>query len=232
VQVWPANSERVSSGQSDQVRSLATGADHPVEMNDKVIPMALPPYRKALSPKVLGALALVCLVLSIAFSILAIFVPALFENEIARFMLCVSTATLLAVFFFIFYPEKVQTNLPLVTGIGLRVAGPIALWLGVFLLLLHYAPEPQSGRLFEITPAGMYLGDQSTTYFFPKEGPKPDQWLVGANDNSRLLYGIYVVFPINVRKIDGFLHHDGWSNNVKVTLSRDGPPTIDVSSAR
>jgi hypothetical protein len=59
-----------------------------------------------------------------------------------------------------------------------------------------------------------------------------EQWLVGATDNPRTLYGIYVVFPRNVRKIEGLLHHDGWSAPIQVTLTREGKPIIDISSAK
>ena len=50
-------------------------------------------------------------------------------------MLCLAVATTLAVFFFIFYPERIEMKLPLMIGTTLRLAGPVALWIGVFLFL-------------------------------------------------------------------------------------------------
>jgi len=198
--------------------------------------MHAPLYEQVLPRKLLRVLAVTCLALSIAFGILGIFSPQRFENDIARFMVCLLISTLLAVFFFIFYPEKLQMNLPLMIGSTLRLAGPIVLWVGVLLLLLQYAPSSEAGRLFEVIrdgkPGGMYLGDHSTTFFTAEDGTEPKQWLVGAQDNPRTLYGIYVVFPRNVQRLDGKLHHDGWLVPIEVTLTREGTEVIDVSTAK
>jgi len=195
-----------------------------------------PVYQMILPLPLLRGLAVGSLVLSLALILLGLFDPLRFEDDVARFMLCLAVATLLAIFFFIFYPENIGMRLPLSVGTTVRLAGPVALWVGVFLFLWQFIPSPEYGRVFEIWSegrrGGMYLGDQSTTYFTRKQGKPPEFMLIGSNNGSRDLFGIYVLFPRNVRKIDVLLHHEGWVEPLPVRLSRDGDPVIDVSPAQ
>lgn len=61
--------------------------------------------------------------------------------------MCLAVATTLAVFFFIFYPERIEMKLPLMIGTTLRLAGPVALWIGVFLFLWQFIKHPTSLRI-------------------------------------------------------------------------------------
>lgn len=196
----------------------------------------VPVYLRILTPRILQALAIASLAASLLMILLGLFDPLRFEDDIARFMLCLAVATALAVFFFIFYPERVETNLPIGIGTTLRVAGPLALWVGVFLFLLHFVPSPEYGRVFEVWKngrrGGMYFGDSSTTYLTVKQGSPPSHMLIGANDGTRDMFGIYVIFPRNVRKIEAQLHHEGWPAPLPVSLSRDGTSIIDLSSVK
>ena len=60
-------------------------------------------------------------------------------------------------------------------------------------------------------------------------GKPPEIMLIGANDGTRNLFGIYVVFPRNVGTIRTDLHHDGWTSNLPIVLSRSGTSVIDIS---
>jgi hypothetical protein len=119
-------------------------------------------------------LVVVSLVLSLGFVVLGVVDPQWFENDFARFMLCVAVALLLAVFFFIFYPQQLQMKMPVVAGTTVRLAGPVVLFVSVLLLLWRFMPSPEYGRVFEIwcngKRGGMYLGDSSTTYFTAPTG--------------------------------------------------------------
>lgn len=200
---------------------------HPAPTSDA------PVYAQVLPIQMLRVIAALALVLSIPLMLIGIFDPLRFENETARFMLCLIVATLLGIFFFIFYPERLEMKLPVALGTTLRVAGPTALWLGVFLMLLQLFPTPTYSRVFEIyrdgKPGGMYLGDKTTTYLAVKDGKPPPHLLIGANNGNRDLFGIYVSFPSNVRKIEALLHHQGWAKPLPVVLTRDGSGIIDVS---
>jgi hypothetical protein len=55
------------------------------------------------------------------------------------------------------------------------------------------------------------------------DGRPPEIMLIGANDRTRNLFGIYIVFPRNV-------HYDGWTRNVPIVLSRSATSVIDISS--
>lgn len=195
---------------------------------------SLPLYQQVLPLTVLRVLAVGSLIFSMCFIVLGIFDSSRFEDEMARFMLCLAVATLLAIFFFIFYPQQIEMKLPLMLGTTLRVTGPAALWVGVFLFLLRMIPSPEYGRVFEVwkdgRPGGMYLGDETTTYLTVKEGKPPDHKLIGAADGTRNLFGIYVLFPKNQRRIEARFHHEGWVLPLDVALTRDGSNVIDLSS--
>ena len=62
------------------------------------------------------------------------------------------------------------------------------------------------------------------------DGKPPESMLIGANDGTRNLFGIYVVFPRNVGTIRADLHHDGWASNLPIVLSCSGTSVIDISS--
>ncbi|HEU4560437.1 MAG TPA: hypothetical protein VFS20_21485 [Longimicrobium sp.] len=196
-----------------------------------------PIYQRILPVGLLRVLAVVSFIASIGLILIGLFDPIRFDNNIARFMLCLAISTLLAIFFFIFYPEKVETQLPKAIGLSIRVGGPVALWVTVFVLLWSYIPSPEYMKVFEIVNNGrrgaMYLGDAQTTYFTVDPGEKaPNHMLIGENDGSRHLYGILVVFPPNVREIRAKLHHEGWETPLPVILTRTGRNLIDVSSVR
>jgi hypothetical protein len=62
------------------------------------------------------------------------------------------------------------------------------------------------------------------------DGKPPEIMLIGANDRTRNPFGIYVVFPRNVGTIRARLHHDGWTSNLPIVLSRSRSSVIDISS--
>jgi predicted membrane channel-forming protein YqfA (hemolysin III family) len=201
-------------------------------------PAEPPIYQRILPVGLLRVLAVVSFVASIVLILVGLFDPIRFENNVARFMLCLAVSTLLAIFFFIFYPERIETQLPEAVGLSVRVGGPVALWIGVFLFLWNIIPSPEYTRVFEVVNEGrrgaMYLGDSKTTYFTVDDpGEKaPNHWLIGETDGGRHLYGILVVFPPNVREIKARLHHEGWVESLPVKLSRTGSNVIDVSSVQ
>lgn len=200
-------------------------------------PVETPLYQRILPIGLLRVLAVVSLISSVGLILIGLFDPLRFDNNIARYMLCLAISTLLAIFFFIFYPERIETQLPQAIGLSIRIGGPVALWVGVFFLLWKFIPSPEYTRVFEVVTNGrggaMYLGDAETTYFTVTPGKKaPDHMLIGENDGSRHLYGILVVFPPNVWEIDAKLHHEGWAAPLPVKLTRTGSNLIDVSSVQ
>jgi len=52
------------------------------------------------------------------------------------------------------------------------------------------------------------------------DGKPPEIMLIGANDRTRNLFGIYLCR----------LHRDGWTSNLPIVLSRRGTSVIDISS--
>jgi hypothetical protein len=186
-----------------------------------------PLYRETFSLRWLRAIAIASLTLSLLLVAFGMLDPIRFENDTARFMLCLAIATLLAIFWFVFYPERVELALPLPIGTAIRFGGPIAIWFAVFIFLLMNVPSAPYGRLFEIwkngQPGGMYLTDRKNTFFTIANGVTPPNYsLVASDDGSNTLKGIYVEFPRNVQRIDAELNHTGWTKPIPVTLKRTG----------
>jgi hypothetical protein len=192
-----------------------------------------PLYLQILSLPFLRILAGLSLASAVAFILLGVFDPLRFEDDLARFMLCLAVATFLAIFFFIFFPTKLEMKLPVQVGSSIRLVGPVALWFATLLFLWTSMPSPEYGRVFEIMskgrPGGMYMGDSSTTYLTVDREKPPLHKLIGADDGTRNLFGIYVQFPRNRRSISAQLFHEGWADPLPVPLSRSGPAIIDVS---
>jgi hypothetical protein len=165
------------------------------------------------------------------------FDPSRLNNTMARFVASLLVATLFAVFFFVFYPDQLEMQLPAGLGTAIRLTGPIVLFFVVFWLVRSYMPTPATGRLFEVWKdgqrGGMYLGDSSTTCLKGRDGNMPpEHMLVGFPDGRRRVYGIYVIFPDGVSSVKVALHHEGWVEDLPLELSRDGQAVIDVSKVR
>jgi hypothetical protein len=182
-------------------------------------------------------MAATALVLSLLLIVFGIFDSTRFENDIARFMLCLAVATTLAIFWFIFYPERFELALPLQVGTAIRLGGPVALWFGVFMFLIQNIPSQPYARFFEIMrngrPGGMFITSKEDTHFiFSHNTISFTYFLVGSDGDDRQLHGIYGEFPRNIRSIEATLEHRGWKKPIQVTLTRDGrDAVIDISAA-
>jgi hypothetical protein len=198
---------------------------------------AVPLYQKVLTPLMLRWLALTSFALAVGILLYWSFYPSKLDNAMSRFVASLLVATLFAVFFFVFYPDQLEMNVPGVLGTTLRLTGPIVLFIFVFWLVRTYMPTPSAGRLFEVWKngerGGVYLGDSSTTYLKGREGDTPpDHMLVGFPDGRRRLYGVYVLFPANVSSVKVYLHHEGWDEELPLELDRDGKAIIDVTNVK
>ena len=69
------------------------------------------PYLIIFTPRLLRVLALVSLGMAALLFAIRLGFPRYFEIDIARFILCLAVATMLSIFFFIFYPQAVELNL-------------------------------------------------------------------------------------------------------------------------
>jgi hypothetical protein len=169
----------------------------------------------------LKGLAIVSLLITFSFLVFGIVNPTRFENETARFLLAVGVATSLSIFFFLFYPQKIELSLPAWFGKPLHVVGPIALWFVVLFFLLHEMPSPETGRLFVISIPG-----EVGKYFYSPETELKDA------DGNRIkchliregdkLYGVYVYFKSTIKSYKASISHDGLPD-MQGTFSREGP---------
>jgi hypothetical protein len=63
------------------------------------------------------------------------------ETQSARVLICLLVSLLLGIFFFVWWPHKYELDkIPLV-NLPVRVAGPIVVWLVIFVLLLQVMPR-------------------------------------------------------------------------------------------
>jgi hypothetical protein len=184
-------------------------------------------YLSILTRSILKFLALASLVIAFGFLILGIAKPAHFENELARFFLSLAVATSLSIFFFIFYPQRLEMTLPAWLGGPLRVVGPLVLWFVLLFFLINKMPSPETGKLFILVREGA----TKSYYYSPEtalrdvEG-KPMQFHL-VPEGDRLL-GIYIDFPKNIRSYNAVIIHDG-AEPMTGTFSLDGSQIVPLS---
>jgi hypothetical protein len=88
----------------------------------------------------------VCLFMALA--------PRYYDHAAVRFALCVLITVPLTVFFFIFWPQELKlTKIPVI-DLSVTIAGPVVLWLILFLLLLKVMPpcERPHPEYFALSP--------------------------------------------------------------------------------
>lgn len=114
-----------------------------------------------------------------------------FESPVPRTVLCLSLALYLALFLFILYPQKVVFPIPGLDA-TVRIMGPAALWVGLFLFLLKQFPAE---TIAYFTPHG----SNGTVLRIPYDAVtiKPIDFTVcnKAQDSEGFLSGVYVHFP-------------------------------------
>jgi hypothetical protein len=193
------------------------------------------PYLVVFTLPILRVLALVSLGVAVLLFGVALLAPRYFELDFARLILCLAVATTLSIFFFVFYPQTLEANLPSILGVTLRVVGPVALWFGVLAFSWHLMPRvplppaEAAGYVFKPyrngKPGGVMYDPE--TKIWVQEGAEMEYRLI-PNRDDRGLYGIYVKFPPNVLTYKATLEHKPYEP-IDVEFARNGPYTFDVS---
>lgn len=63
------------------------------------------------------------------------------ETQTARFLICLLVSLLLGIFFFVWWPSQYELDKIPIINLPVRVAGPIVVWLVIFVLLLQVMPR-------------------------------------------------------------------------------------------
>ena len=108
------------------------------------------PLLRIVPPWLIMLLTIVTFLLATGGLLLGMFAPELFEHPIARFSLCAAIAAYFGVFFFVLYPQVVEVSqLPgIALPRGVKLVGPVALFLILLLILLNWMPVAAPGRFF------------------------------------------------------------------------------------
>ena len=143
--------------------------------------------------------------------------PSRFEAEVPRFLLCAAISVYLSVFFFVFYPDRYELDTVPVLNLPVRVVGPVALWIIVFLLLWKVMPVgTEAGRLFSINANKPLYYPSNTTLELPDGTPLMNWQLVPDRNNPSVLFGVYISFPTGIAQYRTQFVHPGYGNAIAV----------------
>lgn len=141
-------------------------------------------------------LAIVAFVLLAGFFYLSIFQNDLLGGPIPRFGFMLSISFYLAIFFFVFYPMKIETPVPGLDTTS-RLVGPIAVFFLFFSALRAWMPYGEVDRLvfaFEDGDAAIPVGQVELNNVTLNLADKPEHYLV-AGSNGKSLVGLVIRFP-------------------------------------
>jgi hypothetical protein len=211
-----------------------------------------PLYLKVFTPAFLRWMSLISFAVAVGMLLYWSFNPDRLGGQIPRAVAGLLIGTLFAVFFFVFYPDNLEIQLPSVLGTAVRVTGPLVLFVVVTWLVIYFLepakeqtakeqaaapPLPATWVRFAVLKDGqrnrfLSLTSRGKTHLYRNDGQDmPEYCLVGDQESQTWVEAIYVWFPENVSEIPVVLHHDGWVADVQLPLKRDRA-TIDIAQAR
>jgi hypothetical protein len=156
--------------------------------------------------------------------------PSYYEYEIVRFLVCFLLTVALAIFFFILWPQELKLTKVPVINVPVTIAGPVVLWLILFLLLLREMPA--AGKHWEFFALSERGGAKANVPYFSEtavkaDGKNPDFFYLVKDANASTLRGIFVEFSPGETRIDGTLAVP-YHKELPVTFLR-GAGTVSVS---
>ena len=191
-----------------------------------------PSVTETASPRLLQIVALIAALIALSLFIAGLVWPVHFEQPMARFILCAAFAVYLSVFFYVFWPQKIELRTIPGLGVPVSVAGPVAFWILVLLFLLNFTPTGDVGRFFYLTSDGepkVPLKYPGTTTVEPIA--KQFKYVVVPNIDKFEVEGIYVEFKSGDDTYTAWFRHAPYQR-IKVTFSPYGEPQVDVSSTK
>ncbi|MEZ6139012.1 MAG: hypothetical protein R3B84_00440 [Zavarzinella sp.] len=136
--------------------------------------------------------------------------PAHFELPIAQFFACVGIALYLAIFFYVFWPQrKLEAKIkPFFATKEFRVAGPIVLFFMALGIIWTVIPKPE--RVYaQIFAPDEFVGYNILTSVERKDKKPLTYHLIQSRVDPIKLEGIYVEFPPGENTIEAvFTHHN------------------------
>lgn len=182
--------------------------------------------RSAFSPAFLRVLATAAVAAAALLLVVFLVWPARLESETARFVFCLMVSLDLAIFFFVFYPTRLEMTEVPVIKLPVRLVGPIVLFVVLLVLLLQLAPSgTQVARLIRPVSHGksVMVRYSSETTITPREGELAFTWyLVPERERPGVLAGVYVEFAPGKQEYKAAWQH-GLRAQVPITLSRSNP---------
>jgi hypothetical protein len=173
-------------------------------------PINAPPARepRELPPLAIQVVALTAVVMATAIIFWAAVSPAHFELPVAQFFACVGVSLYLAVFFFVFWPQRGLSApvLPFFAKREFRVAGPIVLFFLSLGIIWSLIPKPTQPYTQFIAPEVEVYYDDRTTVERADKRPL-NYHLVRSTTKRDFLEGICVQFPPGEDTIDAILVH-------------------------
>lgn len=148
--------------------------------------------------------------------LLGIFRAELFEHPIARFCLCATIAAYFSVFLFVLYPQTVKISaIPgIKLPVGVKLVGPVALFIVLLLILLQWMPIAAPGRFFRADYAPGQDLVHVDNFYVTAIGEAVEPSIVV--DKAHFVKGIYVKFSNN---------HDQYQ--AQITVDYRPPLTCD-----
>jgi hypothetical protein len=157
--------------------------------------------------------------------------PSHYEHEVVRFVFCFLLTLCLSVFFFIFWPQELKLTQVPVINLSVTVAGPVVLWLILFLLFLQVMPPSIAGKQWEFfTPINEGGSKASVLYHSTisvrAEGKESVPFRLVPETKDATLRGIFIQFRAGEDQIKAILVLP--NRELPVTFKR-GAGTFDVS---
>jgi hypothetical protein len=211
-------------GDSDnEVRAAASKALAEAPTSDPAAPLL------SILPKwLVCVLAVVAFALVLLLLFIGLYNAELLEKPMPRFVFACAIAFAFAVFFFVFYPQKVAILPPGLDSVS-RLVGPLALFFIVAKFLLLGMPSGFSGRLFHARENGFPV--QEVNYETVRVNPKGEDFVFYVvPDGRRNLVGIYVEFPVGAKQFKAQIKAPS-RELPELAFTRDGPDSFEFGIA-
>jgi hypothetical protein len=130
------------------------------------------------------------------------------ETQSARFLICLLVSLLLGIFFFVWWPKQYELERIPIINLPVRVAGPVVLWLAIFLLLLRVMPKEDAPyRPYSlVNPPSGKIQYHSEIKVIRDGGREADYELIEDRNRSGCLGKILIKFDPGEDEIRASLH--------------------------
>jgi hypothetical protein len=158
--------------------------------------------------------------------------PEKFDHPTARFIVCAAIALNLAVFFFIWYPDRYElTKIPLL-DVTVHLTGPIVLYLVLLVAFLRWMPQssPVAYRFFIPYEGGNRAARISANVEIVPSGADFTSYVVPDRDGR--LAGVLVAFERGQDEHRAVFRAPFFEPDVVTFQRGPGPGTFEVRRAR